>query len=384
MRTRSVHAPDGAGLVRRPTLVRVSTTSHGPRQRVGLASTRVALGVAALAALGACGRDEPARTARAAPAQTPAAEVAAVSHLHTWDDAAGLGLLVRAGSGQEMLVTPDSVDARRGVMRVAGAPGGGVVLFGRAGMLGRAHTDSTFAGMALAGSCATWSAVRLGPASGAEATPAWSVGFVVPEGAAQPAALALDSLEVLAARDSATLTAAVTRLAAALPDTGARGAARRPALRGVPFRVRDAHRFTLADGSTAVVAVLTRTVNTEATPFADQLLLVAERRAPGPWAIAYAESVAGAEESLPAMDVLAAVQLPGSARPAAPAAVPSTVPASVPPLAAHVGPARAALILGRDGDDGSRFTLLERDAPGRWHPRWTSAVCRMGEGRHAS
>ena len=296
--------------------------------------------------------------------------IAPAAHAHTWDDAAGVGLVVRAGTGQEVLVTPDTTEAQSGTVRtVAGAPDGGVVLFGRAGMLGRARTDSAFAGVALAGPCATWSAVRLGPASGADALPAWSVGFVVPAGAAQPSALALDSLDVLSPHDSATLAAAVTRLAASLPDTGGRGSVRRPALRGVPFRVRDAHRFALADGSGAVVAVLTRTVNTEAAPFAEQIILVGEHRTGRPWRLTYAESVAGAEESLPAMDVLAAVQLPAG-----------TSSAASPPNAPPQSP-RAALVLGLEGDDGSRYTLLEREAPGRWRARWTSAVCRLGASR---
>ena len=355
--------------------MRVGVAGH-----VGVAGRLTTTGVAAfvVTALGACGRDEPPPVAHVTPTAVVAPEVVPAAHTHTWDDAAGLGLVVRGGSGEAMLVTPDTADARRGVMQAAGAPDGGVVLFGRAGMLGHAHTDSTFDGTALGGACATWSAVRLGPASGADAAPAWSVGFVMPQGAARPSALALDSLDVLASRDSATLTAGITRLAAAMPDTGNRGSARRPALRGVPFRVRDAHRFTLADGATGVVAVLTRTVNTEASPFAEQLLIVAERRGGGPWTLSYAESVAGAEESLPAMDVLAAVQLPAAQSSA------TSVPATTTPATPAIRPAHAALVLGRDGDDGSRFTLLERDAPAHWRARWTSAVCHLGDTSRAS
>ena len=344
---------------------------------VCLAGTLLAGIVAGVAS--ACARDEP-RPAAGVATTPPAAPVAApAAHTHSWDDAAGVGLVVRASTGQELLVSPDTVDARSGLVRaVAGAADGGVVLFGRAGMLGHARADSTFDGTPLAGACATWSALRLGPSSGADAAPAWSVGFVVPAGTAQPSALALDSLAVLSSRDSATLAAAVTRLAAALPDTGTRGSRRRPALRGVPFRVRDAHRFVLADGSAGVVAVLTRTLNTEAAPFAEQILLVAEGRPSRPYEVTYAESVAGAEESLPAMDVLAAVQLPAAPLPAAP---PSATP--LPAVTPRPSP-RAALVLGRDGDDGSRYTLLERESPGRWRARWTSTVCRLAGTSRAS
>ncbi|GJG86229.1 hypothetical protein tb265_14100 [Gemmatimonadetes bacterium T265] len=375
----SVTAVTGVRSVRRvrpPTLLPVSTTSGGARETAGYGpaprrrgrARALPLAVRGVAVLGvasaACGRDEPRPSAQNVAPASVAANAPAGGHEHTWDDAAGLGLVVRVGSGAEMLVTPDVAEAQSGTVRsAASAPGGGVVLFGRAGMLGHARADSAAGGAPLAGGCATWSAVRLGPASGADAMPAWSVGFVVPPGSAQPSALPLDSLDVLSSRDSAALAAAVTRLAASLPDTG-RGSARRPALRGVPFRVRDAHRFTLADGSGAVAAVLTRTVNTEAAPFAEQIFLVGEHRAGRPWQLTYAESVAGAEESLPATDVLAAVQLPAGAASALP-----NGPAR---------PARAALVLGREGDDGSRYTLLEREAPGRWRARWTSAVCGAG------
>ncbi|HEY0778857.1 MAG TPA: hypothetical protein VGD56_12885 [Gemmatirosa sp.] len=356
----------------------MSTLSYGgPRGWAAVAGATVAC-----ATFAACGRDEPRPVARLATAAPVAAVAVPTGHVHSWDDAAGVGLVVRTPGGQEILVSPDTTDARTGAVRAAaGAADGGVVLFGRSGMLGHARADSTFDGAPLAGACATWSALRLGPSSGADVTPAWTVGFVVPAGAAQPAALALDSLDVLSSRDSATLAAAVTRLAAALPDTGVRGSRRRPALRGVPFRVRDAHRFTMADGSGAVVAILTRTLNTEATPFAEQLLLVAERHAARPYELTYAESVAGVEESLPAMDVLAAVQLPATAG-ATSGASALTPTSAVPSSAPH--DSRAALVLGRDGDDGSRYTLLERESPGRWRVRWTSAVCRAGGAPRAS
>jgi hypothetical protein len=106
----------------------------------------------------------------------------------------------------------------------------------------------------------------------------------------------------------------------------------------------------------AVVAVLTRTMNQEAAPAADAVLLVAERPAAGAraWRTAFVERATGPEEQLPATAVLAAVRLPGP---------------------------RAALVTAREGEDGTRYALVERAADGSWRPRWTSARPAAGCGR---
>ncbi|MGZ8470497.1 MAG: hypothetical protein ACXW61_12805, partial [Gemmatirosa sp.] len=66
------------------------------------------------------------------------------------------------------------------------------------------------------------------------------------------------------------------------------------------------------------------------------------------WTSAYHERTVGSEEALPAAEVLAALQIGG--------------------------PGRAALVIARDGEEGSRYSLLERTAPGRWQVRWTSVA----------
>jgi hypothetical protein len=82
------------------------------------------------------------------------------------------------------------------------------------------------------------------------------------------------------------------------------------------------------------------------------ILLVAERAASAAptarWSLAYHERAVGHEESLPSSEVLAALRI-GSA-------------------------ARAALVVAHAGEEGSRYTLLERTAPGRWRARWTSVA----------
>ncbi len=345
----------------------MNTTSH-PRPNRGTATTAtfasrrqaLAAGLCALAAaVTGCDRDKPAAAPPPAPppAVVPptAAEPPAPAPAPTtgWDAAAGVALVVPAGDGGALLVAPgrpDSagVDTARGALPALPAQ---VALFSEHGVVGQARASAAPAGEGGA-ACAAWPQVRLGPASGANVLPGWTVGLAVAPGSTPPAALPLDSLDALAGPDSAALAASLTRLAAALPPPTGVSAATRAALRGVPFRVRRARGFA-PDGRThAVVAALTRTVNQEAAPAADAVLLVAERPAasgPDRWRTVYSERAAGREETLPAVNVLAAMRLDGGDGP------------------------RAALVIAREDDAGVRYALLERAAPGRWESRWTSA-----------
>jgi hypothetical protein len=222
-----------------------------------------------------------------------------------------------------------------------------VSLFSRAGAAGqaRAVVAATPGAGEVAGDCTVWPSARLGPASGADVVPRWTVGFV--GGRAAP--IPLDSLEALSSADSAALTVALARAAAGLPGDTARR------LRGLPFAVRSARRFSPEPGVDAVVAVLTRTVNQEATPFAERVLLVAERPhgSTGPFTVAYHERALGSEETIESPDVLAAVRLGDGGTPGQ--------------------EGRPTLVLSREYYEGSAYTLLERVGPGRWRVRWTSA-----------
>jgi hypothetical protein len=261
--------------------------------------------------------------------------------------------VVPGDDGSAFLVAPGApdsagVDTARGATPALPAQ---VALFAEHGGVGEARASAA-GGRGAGGRCAGWPQVRLGPASGANALPAWTVGLAVAPGGTPPAALPLDSLDVLAGPDSAALAASLTRLAAALPAPRGVSPATRAALRGVPFRVRRARGFA-PDGKTrAVVAALTRTVNQEAAPAADAVLLIAERPAasgPDRWRTVYSERAAGREETLPAVKVLAAMRLK------------------------HAGAPRPALVVAREDDAGVRYALVEREAPGRWESRWTSA-----------
>jgi len=315
-----------------------------------------ALCVALLGA--ACDREKPAAAPPAPPAAapTPAPVVPdpapAAAPTVGWDADAGLALVVPSAEGGALLVTPGAADAAGTDTAGAGARPTlptEVVLFAEHGLVGSARAN--MAGAAGEG-CAEWPRVRLGPTSGADALPEWKVGFAGAPGAEPPVALPLDSMDALAGPDSAALAASLTRLASALPAPTGVSAATRAALRGVPFRVRRARSFSPDARTRAVVAVLTRTMNQEASPAADAVLLVAERPANAGaerWRTAYSERSAGHEETLPAVDVLAAVRLDGAGDP------------------------RAALVVAREDDAGVRSGLLERAAPGEWKRRWTSA-----------
>ena len=167
----------------------------------------------------------------------------------------------------------------------------------------------------------------------------WSVAFV--HGRVQP--VALDSIESLARPDSARLAADVTRLASMLPDDTSR------TFQGIPFAVRSAYRFPVANGVQGVVADVVRRLNQEANPLEQHTLLVAERSAADPQArfhTVFHERSAGSEETLETSDVLAVLR--------------------------YGSPVRTAIVLLREGLETSAYELLERDPSGHWRQRWVS------------
>jgi hypothetical protein len=297
---------------------------------------------------GACDRKPaPARvdsTPAPAPAVTPPAPTPPPTT--TWDPDAGTALLVPGAQGEALVVVPGTTDS--GVTDTSSGPAEAVLpadvaLFTRAGAAGQARATAAPAPHPEDDACSVWPTARLGPASGADAVPRWTVGFVGGHAAPIP----LDSLEGLTSADSATLTAALARAASGLPGDTARR------LRGLPFAVRSARRFWPEPGTEVVVAVLARALNQEATPAAERVLVVVERERGGsaPFTVAYHERTVGSEETIESPDVLAAVRLGGEGGTGG----------------------RPVLVLSRDYYEGSAYTLLEREGAGRWRVRWTSA-----------
>ncbi|HTE89441.1 MAG TPA: hypothetical protein VK639_10825 [Terriglobales bacterium] len=116
----------------------------------------------------------------------------------------------------------------------------------------------------------------------------------------------------------------------------------------MPFRVQSAYTFRL-DSAEVVIADIVRTLNEEANPRIEHLLLIGERAAgsKGKYAVGYFSRIAGPEETMQATEVLAAVRIGVSKSP--------------------------AIIISVESEDGVKLGLIERTGPGQWRPTWKSA-----------
>ena len=103
------------------------------------------------------------------------------------------------------------------------------------------------------------------------------------------------------------------------------------------------------DSIDVVIADIVRSVNEEANPRLEHLLLIGERPVgvTGRYTVGYYSRTAGAEETTQASEVLAAVRIGPSRRP--------------------------ALVMNIEYDDGRKLGLIERTAPGQWRSIWRSA-----------
>ena len=157
--------------------------------------------------------------------------------------------------------------------------------------------------------------------------------------------LSVDGIEDLTPRDSATTVTRINRLVSAIPEDSASAP-----YRGLPIVVRDAWRFTLADSTTIAVAIAMRSLNVESNPRVQAVMLIAEpdpSAVAGQWRTAFWERVAGPEERVEGMDLLAAFILRGT---------------------------KPAVALVREGDAGLQVEIVERASPGVWTVRWSSAI----------
>ena len=253
-----------------------------------------------------------------------------------WDVAAGPVVLVSSEGSVDtaLVVLPEVTDSTIESVQGNVAPVAGLVfdLFGRGGKLEESSATPLRIDEAKQ-ECYGW------PLAGVRATRSgWRIGFA--RGHAQ--AIKLDSIEVMQSTDSAALAASLAQAAATLPM------ASDPTFRGLPFRVRSAYTFRL-DSVDVVVADVVRSVNEEANPRIEHLLLIGERAVgtTGRYNPAYYSRTAGAEETTQATEVLAAVQIGPSRRP--------------------------AIIVNIEYDDGRKLGLIARTAPGQWRSLWRSA-----------
>ncbi len=246
-------------------------------------------------------------------------------------------MLVSIGNSTDSaaVILPEVTDSTIASVQGNGAPVAGLVfdLFGKGG---KVEGSTPVVALRLADTkqeCYGWPLAGVRTA-GSE----WRIGFA--SGHAQ--AIELDSIEAMPSTDSAALAASLAQTAATL------AIASDPTFRGLPFRVRSAYTFRL-DSVEVVLADVVRSVNEEANPRLEHLLIIGERPAgtTGKYTAGYYSRTAGAEETTQATEVLAAVK---------------------------IGPSKTlAVVVNIEYDDGRKLGLIERTAPGQWRSRWRSA-----------
>jgi hypothetical protein len=246
-------------------------------------------------------------------------------------------MIVSVGSGGDSIavVLPEATDSTIASFQGISPPISGLTfdLFGRGGRIGSSVAASPLPPVDPKQECYSWPLAKLQSAHSN-----WRVGFA----SGHVHAIMLDSIEAMPGADSAALAASLAQTAATLP------VASDPTFRGLPFRVRSAYTFRL-DSVDVMIADVVRSVNQEANPRLEHLLIIGERsaRTKGKYNVGYYNRTAGAEESTQATEVLAAVLIEAAQRP--------------------------AIVVNIEYDDGGKFGLIERTGPGEWRTMWRSA-----------
>lgn len=151
-----------------------------------------------------------------------------------------------------------------------------------------------------------------------------------------------DSIAGQSRRDSLRLTMELTRIASAAPDDTVES------LKGIPYVVRRGYLINVPGNPSLVLAEVTRSLNQEASPTQEHMLLIVEREAASSrYRLAYVERTSGPEEALESTELLTAGVIRGSTQP--------------------------SILLARYIGDGVTYSLLERLDEGTWRLRWTSA-----------
>jgi hypothetical protein len=254
-----------------------------------------------------------------------------------WDAEAGPLMLLSIGANSDSaaVVLPEVSDSTIASLQTDSVPVAGLVfdLFGRGGKISGSTKVGPVKRPDAIQDCDGWPVVGVRAVS-----PGWRVGFT----GAHVQGIKLDSIEAMPSTDSAALAVSIAETAATL------AIASDPAFRGLPFRVRSAYTFRL-DTVDVVIADVVRSVNEEANPRIEHLLMIGERPAgsTGKYKTGYYSRTAGAEETTQATEVLAAVRIGSSKRP--------------------------AVVVNIEYDDGRVLGLIERVGPGQWRSVWRSA-----------
>jgi hypothetical protein len=255
----------------------------------------------------------------------------------SWNVNAGPVMLLSAGNSSDSvsIVLPEATDSTIELIQDVTPPVSGFVfeLFSRGGKVDSTRVSPQKVGVDTTQECSAW------PVGKTQSThPGWRVGFV----RGHVSAIPLDSIESLPSADSAMLAASLARIAATLPVSSD------PTFRRLPFRVQSAYTFRL-DSVDVVIADVVRTLNEEANPRIEHLLLIGERPidTKGKYAVGYFSRIAGAEETMQATEVLAAVRIGVSKSP--------------------------AIVVSVESEEGVKLGLIERTGPGQWRSTWKSA-----------
>lgn len=253
-----------------------------------------------------------------------------------WDSEAGPVMVVSLGEADSVaIVLPQATDSTglsdedSTVLRSNLT----VDLFGRAGKIASTAVVLPLVRSTNAGECWWWPPGRL-KASRSD----WRVGFA----SGRVTGVALDSIDAMSGADSSLLATNIAQSVAALPT------ASDPNFRGLPFRVRSVYTFR-TDSAEGVIADVVRIVSQEANPRLEHFFIIGERppRSAAKYRIAYYSRTAGAEENVETTELLSVIA---------------------------IGPAKRLVAVVNIGyDEGGKFGLLERTAPGKWQFRWRSA-----------
>ena len=318
----------------------------------------VGIAVATIALFAACDRNQTVATGDSGVLSSPgAANDSLRPPVGTgWDVAAGPFLVLpTVDGGQEAgsLVRPDATDLSVGDTAGLGAVASNrLELFSRGALVGEA-TLSIEKAAGLDSGCTAWPIARLGgmarsglaqgsgvatPSTNFSGSHSWTAAFVK----GRVTQVALDSIEGLSPRDSATLAVNISRLASGLTDDTV------TTFRGLPFVVLRAYRGRLAEQS-FVVTTLVRRVNQEDAPREERLVLVIDGNlaTPASWTIGWHERASGNEEELVVSEPLLAFQLKSGTR--------------------------VHLLFGRDDGEALSAAVLVRAGP-TWKILWESAL----------
>lgn len=308
---------------------------------------RTALGGAALLLTVACTKDRPEQRATselpAVAPMTKGVDPIAPAAAARWDAADGSAIYVPGEGGVAQVILPpitdDSVPKPATASLPMGAAPASVDLFAPAGKIGTVSLGeyASAAQPAVGEGCDAWPVVPLREAAGLS-TAGWRIALQA--GVAE--AMHADSLGGLARSDSAQLVVEINRAAGLLPLDSA------GVLRRVPFSVSKAYRLKFTGDVDAVVAVVERRLNMEASPRVERTVLVLERQPKSKgYTAVWRDTQYATEDDLIAVDLLGVVQFKGVTRP--------------------------TVFLRLDFGDGSRIQMLQRSDGGIWSLRWASA-----------